>query len=85
MKLIKSLDSLGGQIEDIDLKVQLDESQINFINQSWNERLVVVFKNQDLNDKALINFSKNFGKLDPPGPNPYGITFLPDFTFYFIF
>ena len=75
MKLIKSFDSLGGQIEDIDLKVQLDESQINFINQSWNERLVVVFKNQDLNDKALINFSKNFGELDPPGPNPYGITF----------
>ena len=79
MKLIKSFDSLGGQIEDIDLKVQLDESQINFINQSWNERLVVVFKNQDLNDKALINFSKNFGELDPPGPNPYGITFLPEF------
>ena len=63
MKLIKSSDSLGGQIEDIDLKVQLDEAQINFINQSWNERLVVVFKNQDLNDKALINFSKNFGNL----------------------
>ena len=79
MKLIKSSDSLGGQIQDIDLKEQLDEAQINFINQSWNERLVIVFKNQDLDDKALISFSKNFGKLDPPGPNPYGITFLPEF------
>jgi len=79
MKLIKSTDSLGGQIQDINLKEQLDEAQINFINQSWNERLVIVFKNQNLDDKALISFSKNFGKLDPPGPNPYGITFLPEF------
>ena len=29
MKLIKSSDSLGGQIQDIDLKEQLDEAQIN--------------------------------------------------------
>ena len=39
----------------------------------------MVFKNQNLNDYDLINFSKNFGELDPPGPNPYGITFLPEF------
>jgi taurine dioxygenase len=26
-----------------------------------------------------MNFSKYFGELDPPGPNPYGITFLPEF------
>ena len=79
MQLIKSLNSLGGEIQGIDLKKQLNEKQIQFINHSWDERLVLVFKNQNLNDYDLINFSKNFGELDPPGPNPYGITFLPEF------
>ena len=79
MNLINSSNSLGGEIEGIDLKKSLTETQIKFINHSWDERLVLVFKNQKLDDNDLINFSKNFGELDPPGPNPYGITFLPDF------
>ena len=79
MQLIKSRNSLGGEIQGIELKKQLNEEQIQFINHSWDERLVLVFKNQNLNDYDLINFSKNFGELDPPGPNPYGITFLPEF------
>ena len=79
MNLINSSNSLGGEIEGIDLKKPLTETQIKFINHSWDERLVLVFKNQKLDDNDLINFSKNFGELDPPSPNPYGITFLPDF------
>src|SRR5262249_59667907 len=31
-----------------------------------------------LSDPQLIAFSKNFGELDPPGPNPYGEPFLKD-------
>jgi taurine dioxygenase len=79
MHLIKSPASLGGEIKGIDLKKQLNIEQIEFINNSWDESLVLVFKNQNLNDSDLINFSKNFGELDPPGPNPYGIIFLPEF------
>ena len=79
MHLIKSPASLGGEIQGIDLKKQLNIEQIEFINNSWDQSLVLVFKNQNLNDSDLINFSKNFGELDPPGPNPYGITFLPEF------
>jgi taurine dioxygenase len=44
----------------------------------WRERLVVVFHAQRLSDPQLIAFSKNFGELDPPGPNPYGQPFLKD-------
>ena len=79
MKLINSLKSLGGEIVDLDISNKLTQDQINFINQSWDERLVLVFKKQNLDDHKLINFSKYFGELDPPGPNPYGITFLPEF------
>ena len=79
MKLINSVKSLGGEIVDMDISNKLTQDQINFINQSWDERLVLVFKKQNLDDHKLINFSKYFGELDPPGPNPYGITFLPEF------
>ena len=79
MKLIKSVKSLGGEIIGLDISNKLTQDQINFINQSWDERLVLVFKKQNLDDHKLINFSKYFGELDPPGPNPYGITFLPEF------
>ena len=79
MKLIHSVKSLGGEIIDLDISNKLTQDQINFINQSWDERLVLVFKKQNLDDHKLINFSKYFGELDPPGPNPYGKTFLPEF------
>ena len=79
MKLINSLKSLGGEIVDLDISKKLTQDQINFINESWDERLVLVFKKQNLDDHKLINFSKYFGELDPPGPNPYGMTFLPEF------
>ena len=79
MKLINSVKSLGGEIVDLDISNKLTQDQINFIKQSWDERLVLVFKKQNLDDHKLINFSKYFGELDPPGPNPYGITFLPEF------
>ena len=79
MKLFSSDKSLGGEIVGLDISKKLTHDQINFINDSWNERLVLVFKKQNLDDPKLIDFSKNFGELDPPGPNPYGITFLPEF------
>ena len=79
MKLLSSDKSLGGEIVGLDINKKLTHDQVNFINESWNERLVLVFKKQNLDDPKLINFSKNFGELDPPGPNPYGITFLPEF------
>ena len=79
MKLINSVKSLGGEIVDLDISNKLTQDQINFINQSWDERFVLVFRKQNLDDHKLMNFSKYFGELDPPGPNPYGITFLPEF------
>ena len=79
MKLINSNKSLGGEIIGLDISKKLTQDQINFINECWDERLVLVFKKQNLDDHKLINFSKYFGELDPPGPNPYGITFLPEF------
>src|SRR5215470_7333373 len=50
-------------------------SDLETIEDVWRERLVVVFQDQQLSDAQLIAFSRNFGELDPPGPNPYGQAF----------
>ena len=44
MKLLKSTASLGGEILGINLSQKLGKDQIQFLNQCWDDRLVLVFK-----------------------------------------
>lgn len=76
---VKNLDApLGAEISGIDLSRRLSARDVEPIESVWRERLVIVFRDQSLSDPELIAFSKNFGELDPPGPNPYGQPFLKD-------
>ena len=70
--------ALGAEVVDIDLSKPLPQADIDAIEATWRERLVVVFHGQNLSDPQLIAFSQNFGELDPPGPNPYGEPFNKD-------
>jgi taurine dioxygenase len=73
---IKNLDAmLGAEVGGIDLSKPLVRSEVTEIENVWRDRLVVMFRRQKLSDPELIAFSKNFGELDPPGPNPYGESF----------
>jgi taurine dioxygenase len=67
--------ALGAEVSGIDLSGPLARDDVATIEDLWRERLVVVFRGQKLSDPQLITFSKNFGELDPPGPNPYGEPF----------
>jgi taurine dioxygenase len=70
---IKNLNAaLGAEVAGVDLSESLPQADIDAIAAAWRERLVVVFHGQNLSDPQLIAFSRNFGELDPPGPNPYG-------------
>src|SRR5690242_14951287 len=76
---IRNLDApLGAEISGIDLAGPVSARDVAAIEDAWRERLVVVFHRQSLSDPQLIAFSRNFGELDPPGPNPYGEPFLKD-------
>jgi taurine dioxygenase len=70
--------ALGAEVSGIDLSQPVPPGDIARIEDVWRERLVVIFHDQTLSDPQLIAFSKNFGELDPPGPNPYGQPFLKD-------
>src|SRR6266566_2245901 len=73
---IRNLDAaLGVEVTGIDLSKPVAQDDVKTIEDVWRERLVVVFHGQKLSDPQLIAFSKNFGELDPPGPNPYGQPF----------
>jgi taurine dioxygenase len=74
---IRNLDApLGTEVSGIDVSRPLPQADIDAIEAAWRERLVVIMHGQTLSDPQLIAFSKNFGELDPPGPNPYGEPFL---------
>jgi taurine dioxygenase len=74
---IRNLDApLGAEVSGVDVSKPLPQADIDAIENAWRDRLVVVMHGQQLSDPQLIAFSKNFGELDPPGPNPYGEPFL---------
>jgi alpha-ketoglutarate-dependent taurine dioxygenase len=76
---ITNLDAaLGAVVSGIDLSKPVAQDDVKVIEDVWRDRFVVVFHGQKLSDPQLIAFSKNFGELDPPGPNPYGEPFNKD-------
>jgi taurine dioxygenase len=75
MQIKNLVTALGAEVVDVDLSGPLPRADIDAIEVTWRDRLVVVFHGQKLSDPQLISFSRNFGELDPPGPNPYGEPF----------
>ena len=68
--------ALGAVMRGIDLSRPLVADEVRTLEHVWRERLVVVLRGQRLSDPQLIAFSRQFGELDPPGPNPYGEPFI---------
>ena len=71
--------ALAAEITGVDLAKGLDTATVEAIKSAWDAHLVLLFRGQKLSDPDLLTFSRHFGELDPPGPNPYGTTFLPEF------
>jgi taurine dioxygenase len=66
---------LGAEVSGVELSRPLTQSDVDAIEEAWRTRLVVVVHGQTLSDPQLLAFSRYFGELDPPGPNPYGEPF----------
>jgi taurine dioxygenase len=65
-------ETLGAEIRGVDLADGVCEAARDAIKAAWAEYLVLVLRDQQLSDAALIDFARQFGELDLPGPNPYG-------------
>ena len=71
--------ALGAEIRGLDVASTVTPPVLELVNGAWSEHLVLVFRKQRLSDDDLLTFSRLFGELDPPGPNPYGAPFLEDY------
>ena len=71
--------ALGAEVSGVDLRKPIDAGIFSEIRDAWHEHLVLRFRGQRLTDPELLAFSRLFGELDPPGPNPYGKPFLAEF------
>ncbi len=76
---IHNLETLGFEIRGLDLSKPLSPEERSTLCEALDDRLVLVAHGQELSDPQLIAFSRNFGDLDPPGPNPYGEPFNKEF------
>ena len=73
----KLASALGAEISGVDTAKEIDAASLAAIRAAWLEHLVLRIRGQSLTDPQLLDFSRRFGELDPPGPNPYGKPFLP--------
>ena len=70
---------IGLEIGSLDLSDPLGPEAVTSILEALDRHLVLVIRGQHLTDAQLIAFSSRLGELDPPGPNPYGAPFIPEF------
>src|SRR3954467_13421017 len=78
IRVKKLAEALGAEVSGVDLSEPIPAEVFAAIRNAWLEHLVLVFRGQQLSDPQLIAFTRLFGELDPPGPNPYGKSFLPE-------
>jgi len=71
--------ALGADIEGVDLRKPIPDDTFRELLDAWHRHLVLRFRGQALTDPELLAFSRLFGELDPPGPNPQGKPYLPEF------
>jgi taurine dioxygenase len=70
---------LGAAVNGIDVSRAVEASTRAALIDAWKTRLVLVLRGQRITDAELLEFSRNFGEIDPPGPNPYGKPFHKEF------
>jgi taurine dioxygenase len=63
LNLIPSGSAVGAEVRNLDLRT-VDETTSRAVRQAWLDHLVLLFRDQHLDDAALAAFSRWFGDLD---------------------
>ena len=64
MRTVRLASALGVEVKGMDLSRSLTDAQVADLRQVWLEHLVLLFRDQSLTPKQLIDFSVRFGKLE---------------------
>jgi taurine dioxygenase len=57
-------DAIGAEVRGIDVSQSIDDATFARIRAAWLEHLVLMFRNQRLDDAALVRFTSRFGELE---------------------
>ncbi len=65
VKVTPTGDALGADVVGVNLEAPLPREQVDAVRRAWNDHLVLRIRGLKITDDQLINFSGNFGDLDP--------------------
>jgi len=77
-RIFPSGQGCGADVSGVDL-VALDPATVAAIQQALLEHLVIVVRNQPINDAQLIALGKTLGPLEPPGMSIIGKPYIDDY------
>lgn len=63
MEIIPLTDTIGAEIRGIDLSEELDDATAQAIEDAWQKHIVLLFRDQDLDEDAQIAFANKFGEV----------------------
>jgi len=76
-QVVPSRHALGAEVRGIDLGRAVGEATFGALRQAWLDHLVLVFRDQRLDDEHLMRFSSHFGELEPCPPTSIGPVHIP--------
>ena len=79
VQITRTMGPLGAEVGGVDLAGALDDDTARAIADAWLQNLVLVFRDQALDDAALVAFSARFGKLEkaPIAEKAVGVVHVP--------
>lgn len=63
MQIVNSKNVIGAEIHDIDLAQTLSEADFTRVENAFNERSVICYPDQHLNEEQLVAFARRFGEV----------------------
>ncbi|MCG8546672.1 MAG: TauD/TfdA family dioxygenase, partial [Alphaproteobacteria bacterium] len=61
---VRPLDSFGAEVVGIDMSASLDEATVAELRRLWADHGVLLFRDQDLEERDIVAFSALFGDLE---------------------
>lgn len=66
MDLRPLIPAVGAEVLGLDLSRELAAAERAAVHQAWLDYGLLLFRGQDLGETGLVEFSRNFGDLEPP-------------------
>lgn len=75
---------LGAEVRGLDLSRPLSREEFDVVRKAWLKHIVLLFREQQLSDADLLQFSRRFGVLDAAPMSDIGISSVPNFPEIFV-